>query len=213
MKAKAHNSEFQRPPRHDHDGKEPELANLFTQREEFYRTVLDSLGEGVIITDAQSRILYANHKMEELTGRSKAELIGSISYEMLAPKRNWPTMQRRLKERLSGKEELYEHELVRKDGSISWIQVKASPYRNTRGEIIGTVGSITCIDRQKNLEDQNAYLLSELNSSAGENVLVGQSPAFHKLMEQIDMVAPTCANVLILGESGTGKELVSRAIH
>jgi PAS domain S-box-containing protein len=194
-------------------GKQPALANLFSQREEFYRAILDSLGQGVVITDAHSRILYANRTMEELTGHTKSELIGSISYEMLAPKRNWPSMQRRLKERLSGKAEVYEHELVKKDGSVSWIQVKANPYRNAEGEIIGTVGTITCIDRQKNLESVNAYLLSELNNEAEENRLVGQSPAFHKLLEQISMVAPTCANVLILGESGTGKELVSRAIH
>src|SRR5204863_91461 len=46
-----------------------------------------------------------------------------------------------------------------------------------------------------------------------ENQLVGESPAFHKLLDQIKMVGPTCANVLIFGESGTGKELVCRAIH
>ena len=33
------------------------------------------------------------------------------------------------------------------------------------------------------------------------------------MLKQIDLVAPTEANVLILGESGTGKELVARAIH
>jgi transcriptional regulator with GAF, ATPase, and Fis domain len=33
------------------------------------------------------------------------------------------------------------------------------------------------------------------------------------VLEQIDLVASTNANVLILGESGTGKELVARAIH
>jgi transcriptional regulator with GAF, ATPase, and Fis domain len=33
------------------------------------------------------------------------------------------------------------------------------------------------------------------------------------VLEQIDLVAGTNANVLILGESGTGKELVARAIH
>ena len=116
------------------------LGTLFSRREEFYRAILDSLGLGVVITDAQSRILYANRTMEDLTGYSKSELIGSISYQILAPKKNWPTMQRRLKERLSGKDEVYEHELVKKDGTVSWIQVKASPYRDTAGGIIGTVG-------------------------------------------------------------------------
>ena len=40
-----------------------------TRREEFYRSILESLGEGVIITDRESRILYANSRVECLTGR------------------------------------------------------------------------------------------------------------------------------------------------
>lgn len=191
----------------------PSLAKRLTEREEFYRAVLDSLAEGVIITDSESKILYANHTMEQLTGYSRDELIGGISYQILAPKKNWAIMQRRLRERLSGKTENYEHELVRKDGSISWIRVKATPYRNNKGEIIGTVGTLSCIDRQKDLEQQNEYLLEEIRDERNSETLLGQSPAFQKIIEQIRMVGPTCANVLILGESGTGKELISHAIH
>ncbi len=43
--------------------------------------------------------------------------------------------------------------------------------------------------------------------------LIGNSPAMRKVLESIEMVAPTDTTVLIYGESGTGKELVARAIH
>jgi len=43
--------------------------------------------------------------------------------------------------------------------------------------------------------------------------IIGQSAAARSLAEQIELVAPTDASVLILGESGTGKELVAREIH
>ena len=42
---------------------------------------------------------------------------------------------------------------------------------------------------------------------------MGDSPPIKKLLEQIDLVGPTNATVLVLGESGTGKELVARLIH
>ena len=196
-----------------HAAGQGDLVAILGQREEFYRTILDSLGEGVLITNSESRILYANRAMEELTGCSRAEMAGQLSYELLAPRSRWPQMRRRLRERLSGKTENYENELLRKDGTTVWISVKATPYRNARQEIVGTVGTITCIDREKALELENARLRDQLHQDRRPAQMIGAGPAFQKVLEQVRMVAPTCANVLLLGESGTGKELVATAIH
>ncbi|PLO87055.1 two-component system response regulator, partial [Klebsiella quasipneumoniae] len=43
--------------------------------------------------------------------------------------------------------------------------------------------------------------------------MIGDSPAMQALLNNITLVAPSDATVLIYGESGTGKELVARAIH
>ncbi len=53
------------------------------------------------------------------------------------------------------------------------------------------------------------------NQAAGDafEEIVGRSADLMRVLEQIEMVAPTRANVLILGETGTGKELIARAIH
>jgi transcriptional regulator with GAF, ATPase, and Fis domain len=51
---------------------------------------------------------------------------------------------------------------------------------------------------------------SEKDSAEG---LIGESPAWRKVLQQIDLVAASDAAVLITGESGTGKELVAKAIH
>jgi DNA-binding NtrC family response regulator len=55
----------------------------------------------------------------------------------------------------------------------------------------------------------------ELESRLGEKFgrLIGRSKAMEALFRQMDLVAPTRSNVLIVGESGTGKELVANALH
>ena len=55
--------------------------------------------------------------------------------------------------------------------------------------------------------------LPAANTEAGDQSLVGASPAFNKMLGLISRVGPTDAAVLLLGESGTGKELTAGAIH
>ena len=43
--------------------------------------------------------------------------------------------------------------------------------------------------------------------------LIGSSPRFRALLDEISMVAPVDSAVLLRGETGTGKEVVAQAIH
>ncbi|MFY9988884.1 MAG: sigma 54-interacting transcriptional regulator [Chthoniobacterales bacterium] len=59
----------------------------------------------------------------------------------------------------------------------------------------------------------NPYVWEEAHSTHNFGDMIGEGPAIRKVTEQIQLVAPTAATVLVTGESGTGKELVARAIH
>ena len=63
------------------------------------------------------------------------------------------------------------------------------------------------------LEEENQYLREEVTAALGAGTILGASPGLQKVLQQIQLVAPTDAAVLVTGESGTGKELVARAIH
>ena len=51
---------------------------------EFYRTALESLAEGVMILDADCRIINANRLVCEITGYSPEELLGQTPYLLRA---------------------------------------------------------------------------------------------------------------------------------
>ena len=63
------------------------------------------------------------------------------------------------------------------------------------------------------IEEERLYLEEELRAEYNFEDIVGKSEALRKVLQQIQIVAPTDSTVLLHGETGTGKELIARAIH
>jgi len=183
------------------------------EREPFYQAILESLSEGLLIADADGRIIYANVRLAELTGYPQNELIGKACGQLLIRKEDWPAMEKRLKKQPLGPSEEHEREMLRKNGSARWVQVRSLPWLNRQGKVIGLIGAVNCTQRRKRIERENEYLRDELRAELNSGLIVGQSHAMKKVLEQIKVVASTGASALILGEAGTGKDLVTRAIH
>ena len=62
------------------------------------------------------------------------------------------------------------------------------------------------------LEDERLFPESEMSQYCFEGI-IGRSSAIKEVLEQVAIVAPTDATVLLHGETGTGKELIASAIH
>jgi formate hydrogenlyase transcriptional activator len=63
------------------------------------------------------------------------------------------------------------------------------------------------------LAEEKLYLEDEIRTEQNFGEIIGDDPAFRRVLDQLATVAPTDASVMILGETGTGKELIARAIH
>jgi DNA-binding NtrC family response regulator len=66
--------------------------------------------------------------------------------------------------------------------------------------------------RGKHLEAENEILRAD-GGTDGLPTLIAISPEMRPVLELIDRVGPSEANVLITGENGTGKGVVARALH
>ena len=67
--------------------------------------------------------------------------------------------------------------------------------------------------KMRSLEQENETLHQRLDEKFSFESFVGNSQPIKHLIEQIKLVAPSKATVLLEGDTGTGKELAAQAIH
>ena len=66
---------------------------------------------------------------------------------------------------------------------------------------------------EKKLQKENHDLHKRLDKTYSFDGILGKSSTLEKVLEQVQLVGPSKATVLVTGETGTGKELIAQAIH
>ena len=89
-----------------------------------------------------------------------------------------------------------------KEGAVDFI---VKPWQNDK--LLSTISAAFRLSRSKRELDRHRSRERILGSTIDDQFtgLIGDSPAMKNVMEQVEKVASTDANVLILGENGTGK--------
>jgi two-component system, cell cycle sensor histidine kinase and response regulator CckA len=122
--------------------------------EEKYRTILETMDEGLYENDMEGRYTFVNDAACRLTGYERDELIGK-SFRILHPPetvRYLQSIYRRMYE--TGRTETpRDYEVIHKDGSLRIHQATAAFIRDHTGEIIGTRALVRDITDRKRAED------------------------------------------------------------
>jgi PAS domain S-box-containing protein len=188
--------------RHERD------EQLRRSRARIWRIPLQSTIAG-IVSGEFDRIREVNDAFLEMVGYTREDFLADrLHWPDLTPPEFVPLDELAHEEGLRfGACTPFEKELIRKDGSRVPVLVATAVLALCPFRWITFVQDLRERNRLESVEEQD----TEPAQDFGE--IVGASAALRLVQRQVEVVAPTDANVLILGETGTGKELVARAIH
>lgn len=206
-----------------------------TKSEQKLRAILNHHYQLTGLMAVDGRLLMANETALKLSGLEEAEVIGRYFWD--TPWWNHsPALQEKLKAAVKkaaqGEFVRFETEHPGANGKLRYVDFSLTPLRLGEKDkiefIIPEGRDITEIKQSEiklknalkevhelknQLQKENIYLQEEIKTEHNFNDMIGISKVYQSTLRQIEQVASTEANVLILGESGTGKELVARAVH
>lgn len=212
------------------------LEQIFQQGERENLLMLTSVGDGIYCVDTNGLCTFINPAAQRLLGRTDGDVLGQnihyVHHHTHEDGSHYPVEECPIYAAIrdgvvhEGRQEVF----WKHDGTPFPVEFTSTPIISD-SKIIGAVvvfrdiserqeterrlhSALTELnDLKQRLEDENAYLQQEFLIEQNYHGIIGESPEVRHILQQIELVAATEANVLISGESGTGKELIARAIH
>ncbi|MDD2473375.1 MAG: PAS domain S-box protein [Methanoculleus sp.] len=121
--------------------------------EQKYRFVVESLSEGIWVSDPDACTSFVNPRMAEMLDYAPEEMIGTPLYSYLPPS-CVAVMQDRLRRLKGGSREQFECDFVRKEGSRITALVFVSPFTDGSGRFRGSIASVMDITERKRAEEE-----------------------------------------------------------
>jgi two-component system response regulator HydG len=190
------------------------MTKLFDGK--IWKTIIDTMHEGLMLVDPQGRIRFVNQSLEQMTGYSNEELVGK-SCEIFCG-------DQCSKVRADGFDKycalFKEKKVVRvesvfrcKDGSPLPLLKNASVIYDNKGKVSGGVETLTDLRKVKAGERIIKSLEKQLHIDRGFAGIIGESVLIRQVFSLVENAAASEVPVVFLGESGTGKELLAAALH
>lgn len=172
--------------------------------------------DGVMITDSQGKILNTSLDYEDVYEICASETIGKTVYELEEEGIFKPSLVAKVIE--FG----VEVTSIQEGKNGQKVVATAVPIYEKSGELKYVVSYLRDItdylnlkEKYEELQNQLIQYQSELKQlkSVSQPVAEGNSREIRKVMDTINRISQSDANVLITGESGVGKTMYARLIH
>ncbi|MBU0680572.1 MAG: PAS domain-containing protein [Proteobacteria bacterium] len=168
--------------------------------------ILDNISDGVFTVDTEWKLTSFNRAAEQITGRSRADVIGKPCHEVFQASICGKTCAIAASINSGQPDKNRCIHIKNVDDVKVPISICAAPMYDTAGNLIGGVETFRDLRPSTALETHQ-YKQRRIGD------IITKSPAMNKVFDILPDIAEKDQNVLLVGESGTGKQLISRAIH
>ncbi|MDJ0521808.1 MAG: PAS domain S-box protein [Planctomycetota bacterium] len=143
------------------------LFGMVKEREDRYRTLVESSPGAVLHLDSEGHLIYANPATTDVTGYSKRELLANFKrLEDLTADEGREDVQAAVEDSLRGESRPdLEFPVRHADGGQRWVIASLQPLRGEQGDLQGVV--VLARDRTREKELQNQLNQSEKLSAIG----------------------------------------------
>ena len=171
-----------------------------------YRTILDSIADGVFTVDMNWKITSFNKAAENITGISKKEAIGKRCSKVFRADvcENGCILRHTIKTK-KPVVNMPVH-IIRADKKSIPISVNTTLLRNDDGRVIGGVETF------RDLSDVSKLRRVILKQLSFDDI-ISKNSKMVRLFSMLPQIADSHSTVLLEGASGTGKEVFARTIH
>jgi len=121
------------------------------ESEAHYRRIVETASEGVWMCDADSKTTFANGRLLEMLGYTMEEMLGRSLFDFI-DEESRVQAKAYVQRRRQGIHERYDFKFCRKDGSVLWAIVSATPILDAEGQFVGVLRMITDITPRKQAE-------------------------------------------------------------
>ncbi|MFO7459710.1 MAG: sigma 54-interacting transcriptional regulator [Desulfatiglandales bacterium] len=192
----------------------PEDVLELKQQLDLMNRILDSIHNGIMITDAEGYITYFNRPYGEFLGLDPAAQIGKHCTQViensrmhLVAKTGEPEIN--YSHLIKGRRMVVQRIPIKKDGKVIAVFGQVM-FKNVQD--VGKLAKKLSILESK-VQHYEQELISLRSTRHTLQSIIGESPAIQALKAEALRAAATQFPVLITGESGTGKELFAQGIH